>query len=217
MDSDDVLKPKCFEKCLTAIEDNKYDFLFFDGDTMCEDVESNICWNYHRTYIYEEKTAYKGDILMNSLLDNYTFRAVPWLLFIRHEYLKQLSLSFYPGIIHEDELFTTLLTIQANKIGCIKESLIKHRIRANSTITTKYSQKNVDCYLTVVDELMRWGEKNPKQKPLLNKYASYTLDKVLYTAHVLSINQKIDITKRIIQKKYTSYISLMNWLRFLIK
>lgn len=217
MDSDDILKEGCFNRCVQAMEANNYDFVFFDGDILCEEGTPNICWDYHRTGIYEENTSYKGDVLMHSLLDNYTHRAVPWLLFIHHDYIKQISLSFYPRIIHEDELFTTLLTIQAEGIGCIKQSFVNHRIRANSIITSHYSRRNVECYIKVIDELMDWANKYPTHKESIKKYARYTLDKVFYTAHILPLNDKIVIAKNTMKKNYTSFITYKNWIRFFIK
>lgn len=217
MDSDDVLKEGCLKKCLEYIETHNYDFIFFDGETFCEDGVPHLAWNYQRTSIYEEGKAYMGDELMHSLLDNCTHRAVPWLLFIRHDVIRRLNLSFYPGIIHEDELFTTLLTIQSHNIGCLKETLVRHRIRGNSTMTTHYSRRNVDCYLIVVDELMKWAEKHTTKLSLIRKYARYTLDKVFYTAHVLPFKQKISLTKLMIRKKYINFVSMKNWARFIIK
>jgi len=217
MDSDDILKEECFNRCVQAMEANKYNFVFFDGDILCEEGTPNICWDYKRTSIYEDNTSYKGDVLMHSLLDNYTHRAVPWLLFIHHEYIKRLSLSFYPGIIHEDELYTTLLTIQAEKVGCLKSSFVNHRVRANSTMTNHYSRRNVECYITVVDELMKWCADDPTKQIIIDKYASYTLDIVFNTAHVLPYKQKILLLKKIARKKYLKFIHFKNILRYLFK
>lgn len=217
MDSDDILKENCFNQCIKAMERYQYDFLFFDADILWETTSSSICWDYHRTNIYEEGIAYNGIELMNSLLDNYTHRAVPWLLFIRHEYICRIKIDFYPNIIHEDELYTTLLTLQSNKVGCLKQSYVLHRVRNNSTMTTHYSRRNVDCYITVTEELMNWGRKHRHIQPLLRKYARYTLDKVFYTAHVLPFKDKIKLTKVMVNKRFTQFVSLKNWIRFYIK
>lgn len=218
MDSDDVLQEGCFSRCIEYMESGSFDFIFFDGDVFCEDGTPNLVWDYKRTTPYQEGIAYKGFELMHSLLDNYTHRAVPWLLFIRHEHIRHLSLSFYPGIIHEDELYTTLLTIQSPRIGCLKDSLVKHRVRNNSTMTHRYSRRNVDCYLTVVDELLKWAHhEHPEHLSLTRKYARYTLDKVFHTAQKLPIRQKAALTCIMIRKRYCTFVSAKNWLRFLIK
>lgn len=218
MDSDDILKPGCLARCMEYMEKGGYDFIFFDGEIFCEEGTPSLVWDYQRTGIYEEGKNYAGKDLMHSLLDNYTHRAVPWLLFIRHEQLKNLHLAFYPGIIHEDELFTVLLTIQTEKIGCLKQNLVKHRVRANSTMTHKYSRRNVDCYLVVIDELMKWSKDVcPQHRKLVRKFARYTLDKVFYTAQVLPIKTKMSLTWVMIRKKYTTFVSAKNWARFLLK
>ncbi len=217
MDSDDILKENCFEHCIHAMESMSYDFIFFDGDILCEEGLPSICWNYHRTQPYEENKPYNGAQLMHTLLNTYTHRAVPWLLFIRHEYIKRIGLTFYPGIIHEDELYTTLLTIQAERVGCMKQNYVMHRVRANSTMTTRYSLRNVNCYLTVVDQLLKWGKSHPAQLTLLHKYARYTLDKVFRTAHVLPIQQKLMLAGTMSRRGYIPFVSFKNWLRFLLR
>ncbi len=218
MDSDDVLKPGCFACCLAQMEKHHYDFVFFDGEVFCEEGTPNLVWGYERTGIYEEDKVYVGKELMHSLLDNYTHRAVPWLLFVRHDHVRKLNLGFYPGIIHEDELFTALLTLQSESIGCVKQSFVKHRVRAHSTMTHKYARRNVDCYLTVVGELIRWSrEEHPEHRALIRKFARYTLDKVFHTAQVLPFKVKISLTWVMIRKKYTTFVSAKNWTRFLLK
>lgn len=217
MDSDDVLKKDCFSKSLSYIENGVFDFIFFDGEVFCEEGIPNISWGYERTNKYEENFMYKGIPLMHSLLDNFAHRAVPWLLLIRRDYLERIHLNFYPGIIHEDELFTTLLTLQSNNIGCLKQNLVMHRVRSNSTMTSRYSRRNVDCYLVVIDEMLKWGDSHKETMDVIKKYARYTLDKVFYTAHVLPFKQKISLTKVMIQKKYTKFVSAKNWLRFIVK
>lgn len=217
MDSDDLLKPGCFKTCLNYIEKHGFDFVFFDGEVFCEEGTPSLGWGYDRTGIYEEGKAYEGPQLMQSLLDNFTHRAVPWLLFVRHEQIKNLSLSFYPGIIHEDELYTTLLTIQSSRIGCLKQSFVRHRVRANSTMTNHYSRRNVDCYLVVVDELFRWANSHPEHLLLIKKYARYTLDIVFYTATSLPLHDKWALMRILKEKRYTQFVTFKNTIRFLLK
>ena len=218
MDSDDILLPTCFSTCIRYMEENKYDFVFFDGDIFCEEGAPNICWDYKRTQHFNEQTNYVGTSLMEEMLTKYAFRAVPWLLFIKKEYLERTKLSFYPGIIHEDELFTTLATIQSERIGCIKQSFVKHRVRANSTMSKAFSRRNLDCYLKVIEELQIFASKHNEQiKEIINHYCKYTLDKVFYTAHILPFTQKIKYFITLIRKKYTKFVSIKTIGVFLLK
>ena len=202
MDSDDVLADKnALQISYEYAEKSKADFIFFDGDTLQEDGAAPISWNYHRTQDLEEMKAYSGEFLLNMMLDNSKHNCVVWLLLINHNYLKSIGLDFYPGIIHEDELFTTKLTIQSNNIYCLKKSFVKHRVRSASTMGKSYSKRNINCYLTVIDELFKW-----QNSPIIQKFAKYTLSKVFYTGHLIPFMEKFGVFWRAVKSGYLKYI-----------
>ena len=187
MDSDDILEdPDALEICYEYAEKHKADFIFFDGDILQEDGAGHISWNYKRTQPLEE--------------------------FINHEYLKRIGLNFYPGIIHEDELFTTKLTLQSNNIFCLKRSFVKHRVRTASTMGKHYSKRNINCYLTVIDELLKWQD-----SPIIHYFSKYTLSKVFYTGHQIPFNEKFSVFWRAIKSGYLKYIGWKSALVFWIK
>lgn len=202
MDSDDVLADKnALQISYEYAEKCKADFIFFDGDTLQEEGATPISWDYHRTRDLEEMKAYSGEYLLNLMLDNSKHNCVVWLLLINHNYLKSIGLDFYPGIIHEDELFTTKLTIQSNNIYCLKKSFVKHRVRSASTMGKSYSKRNINCYLTVIDELLKW-----QNSPIIQKFAKYTLSKVFYTGHLIPFMEKFGVFWRAVKSGYLKFI-----------
>ena len=204
MDSDDVLDdPEALRICYEYAERNKADFIFFDGDTLQERGASFLTWDYKRTDDLLEDKAYQGKELLNEMLDKWKHNCVVWLLLINHNYLKRIGLDFYPGIIHEDELFTTKLTLQSDKIFCLKKSFVKHRIRSASTMGKRYSKRNVNCYLTVIDELLTWQD-----SPIIHKFAKYTLSKVFYTGHQIPFKEKPAVFWRAVKSGHLKYIGL---------
>ena len=213
MDSDDILaEPEALRTCYDYAKKNHADFIFFDGDTIQEEGTSPLTWNYQRTQDLEEYKTYSGEVLLNRMLDNSKHNCVVWLLLIKNDYLKQIHLNFYPGIIHEDELFTTKLTLQSNHIYCLRRSFVKHRVRSASTMGKHYSKRNINCYLTVIDELLKWQD-----SPLIHKFAKYTLSKVFYTGHVIPFKDKIDVFLRALKSGYLRYIGLKSCLVFWLK
>ena len=213
MDSDDLLVSlDALQICYDYAEKCKADFIFFDGDTLQEKGAAPISWNYHRTQELEEGKAYRGEFLLNMMLDNSKHNCVVWLLLINHSYLKRIALDFYPGIIHEDELFTIKLTLQSNNIYCLKRSFVKHRVRSASTMGKHYSKRNINCYLTVIDKLLKW-----QKSPITQKFAQYTLSKVFYTGHLIPFNEKWGVYWRAIKSGYYKFIgfktSLVFWLK----
>ena len=218
MDSDDILMPLLLQNCYECCEKRGFDFVFFDAETFCDNPAYTMPWDYNRTTNYDEAVLYDGIPLMANMLDHASHRTVVWLMFFRKAHLDNLRLNFYPGILHEDELFTLLLYMQTRRIGCIKKQLVKHRFRFNSIMTKKYSLRNVACYLTVIDELFRFAScHGESERALVNQYAHYTLDKVFYTAHIIPYKDKIAAFRSCAGKGYFPFVSLKTWAVFWLK
>ena len=212
MDSDDKADPDMLRQCYEYAQQTQADFIFFDGDKLMEEGAKPVSWNYKRTHLAEENTRYNGETLLHLMLDRRKHNCVVWLLFIRKEFLDRIGLRFYEGIIHEDELFTTILTLSSDNIYCLQRSLVSHRIRRASTMGINYSKRNMSCYLTVADQLLKF-----QQTPIIHKFLRYTLSKVFYTGHQIPFKEKPAIFWRALCSGYLKYIgwksSLVFWLK----
>lgn len=212
MDSDDVLSsPDALQICYEYAEKNKADFIFFDGERFIDDA-SNCHSSIKRTHLIEENKKYKGEYLLNLMLDNKIHNSVVWLLLINRDSMNRIGLSFYPGIIHEDELFTTILTLSSDSIYGLKQSFIKHRVRSTSIMGVQYTKRNLDCYLTVIDELFKF-----QNSCIIKKFARYTLSKVFYTGHTIPFKDKFPVFARAIKSGYLKFIGLKSSLVFWLK
>ena len=213
MDSDDKLNSAdALQICYDYAEKNQADFIFFDGESFSEDGVQRISWNTKRTHLVDENKQYDGEYLLNLVLDTQTHNCVVWLLFINKTFLDRIGLHFYEGIIHEDELFTTILTLSSSNIYCLKQNFVGHRIREASTMFIRYSKRNLNCYLTVADELLRFS-----RKPIIHKFLRYTLSKVFYTGHQIPLKEKPAIFWRAIRSGYLKYIGMKSAAVFLLK
>lgn len=212
MDSDDKIELDTLEVCYQYAERTKADFIFFDGDVFYDQGAEKLTWDYKRTHLCEEDAQYQGEFLLNKMIDTGKHSCVVWLLFIRKSYVDIIGLAFYPGIIQEDELYTTILTLSSNNIFCLQKSLVHHRVRNTSTMGKRYSKRNIDCYLTVFDELFKFQD-----SPIIRKFANYTLSKVFYTGHVIPLTDKVVLFWRAIKSGYIKYIDLKSILVFWLK
>ncbi len=212
MDSDDRIDRDAIRQCVEYMEQTGADFIFFDGDTLMEEGSAERPWNYKRTYLLEQGKRYDGEYLLNLMLDEMKHNCVVWLLMIRRSYLDRIGLRFYEGIIHEDELFTTLLTLQTDNIFCLQQSLVEHRVRQASTMGISYSRRNMDCYLTVADELLKFS-----RKPIIHKFLRYTLSKVFYTGHLIRFREKPAVFWRALKSGYLKYVGWKSTIVFLCK
>lgn len=209
MDSDDRVDTDMLRQCYDYAKETKADFIFFDGDILLEEGAKPVAWDYKRTHLLEESTRYDGEDLLRLMLDQQKHSCVVWLLFIRRDYLERIGLHFYEGIIHEDELFTTILTLCSHNIYCLKRSFVAHRVRKASTMGTSYSKRNINCYLTVADELLHF-----RRTPIIHKFLSYTLSRVFYTGHKIPLKEKPAVFWRAVRSGYLRYIGLKSVLVF---
>ena len=211
MDSDDVLSSiDALQTCYDYAKKNEAEIVFFDREQFTEDHIS-FTVRVHSTQYAEENRKYEGEELLNKWLDTSSYNCVVWLLLINRQHLAGTGLSFYPGIIHEDELFTTELILNSSAIYCLKQSFVRHRIRSMSTVGRKFTRRNMDCYLTVADELLRFS-----RKPIIHKFLRYTLSKVFYTGHLILYKDKPAIFWRAMKSGYLKYIGLKSLLKFFI-
>ena len=213
MDSDDLIIEKdALQTCYEYAEKNQADFIFFDGESFSEKGESRISRNSKRTHLVDENKKIDGEQLLHLMLNTRAHNCVVWLLFIRKDFLDRIGLCFYEGIIHEDELFTTILTLSSNNIYCLKRSLVGHRIRSASTMGLNFSKRNLNCYLTVADQLLKF-----RRTPIIHKFLRYTLSKVFYTGHLIPFKDKPAVFWRALSSGYFKYIgwksSLVFWLK----
>jgi glycosyltransferase involved in cell wall biosynthesis len=213
MDSDDRLEsPDALQLCYDYAEKSHADFVFFDGESFPKDGVHRTSWNTKRTHLVEENKPYDGESLLNLMLDTQAHNCVVWLLFIRKEFLDHIGLRFCEGIIHEDELFTTILTLSSNNIYCLRRNLVGHRIRSASTMGINYSKRNMNSYLTVADQLLSF-----RHTSIIHKFLRYTLSKVFYTGHFIPLKQKPAVFWRALRSGYLKYIGLKSALVFWLK
>ena len=212
MDSDDVLSnPDSLRISYEYAKKNDADFIFFDAIRFADEDNRHIS-DINRTHLVEENKKYDGEYLLNLMLDKGTHNSAVWLLLINRNYMNRLGIFFYPGIIHEDELFTTIITLSSNSIYALKETFVNHRIRSSSIMGHSYSKHNINCYLTVADELLRF-----RQTPIIHKFLRYTLSKVFYTGHLIPLREKPAIFLRAFRSGYLKYISWKSLLVFFVK
>lgn len=182
MDSDDLLDADalaaCYEKCCR----NDLDFVFFDADTFGAPVTDAPWFDYHRTGRFEDRV-YDGHELLGTMLRTRTYRASICLHFIRRTLLTGEGIRFRAGIVHEDELFTTRLYLAARRAGRIDRAFFKRRLREGSTMTARFSERNLAGYLAVLDEMRRLAARSDRPtQQLIRQYIHYTLNPVLRNA-----------------------------------
>lgn len=216
MDSDDLLDLEALECCYNKCVSENLDFVFFDAEIICENKKLSFPFDYHRPEI--EEKVYNGVELLNDLIDKDLYRPALWMSFIRLSFLQRINLNFFPGIIHEDELFSAILYIEAERVGRIGKDFFKRRIRENSTMTKQFSWKNIEGYFTVIEQLKEYAERKPKHiKAILYKYLEIMLNIVIRNAYEFCPKERFLILLHCIRYKIIKFIQIKSVLVLLFK
>lgn len=216
MDSDDLLVSDTLLKCYIKCKEENLDFVFFDAESFNhEGTLPEGVFDYKRTDKLEDKV-YNGAEIFKIELDRFEFKSSVCLNIIKREFLISHNLMFKPGILHEDQLFTVMLYLNASKVGFIKEAFFKRRVRHNSIMTNRFAWKNMHGYLTVTAGLLQYASKHSEHKKLIDLFLSQMLDAAVWQAHVLPLSQRIRLFLLCV-KDYKKYVANKTLLTLLLK
>lgn len=151
MDSDDWLESDALACCHALCEAHDLDFALFDAESFGAAEAAEPWFDYRRAGCFPG--IHTGRELFLKQLEVSRYRSSVCLNLIRRELLDRTGLRFYAGIIHEDELFTATLYLEADRVEGIARSFFHRRVREASIMTSRFSERNVEGYLTVIREL----------------------------------------------------------------
>ena len=97
---------------------------------------------------------------MREMWVNSEYRVAPCLQLIKKKHIVNHGLLFPQGIIHEDNAFSFLCMIQAERVGYYGIELYHRRIRCDSTMTKKSTFENVYGYLSCYILIFNWLQNN---------------------------------------------------------
>ncbi|MGL4801021.1 MAG: glycosyltransferase, partial [Cetobacterium sp.] len=211
MDSDDYIELDTIELCYKKSEKENLDFIFFDAEVFStENIYIND-FDYDRSKAIEDNKVFQGEELLSNLLKVNKYKSAAVLNFINLNYLKKIDLNFYPRIIHEDELFTFILFLNATRVSYIKRKFFKRRIRAGSIMTTSKGEKNLIGYLTVARELNKILEKEKEIKKIDLLAQKITQIVTIGSSRIKFIDKHLQIKyKKKIRLEFTDYLNVQS-------
>ncbi|WP_370823114.1 glycosyltransferase [Dialister invisus] len=155
LDSDDWIEHFCLEKAYTMAEANALDICLFDGQIFFgEDVE-----HHEHLDMYKRKAddgcIYTGIEMMERLVERNEYTPVVWLNLFKRELIAGNRISFYEGIIHEDNLFTLLCFGYAERVKYLPAEVYHRQVRNGSIMQNPKSADNVKGYFISFLELQK--------------------------------------------------------------
>ena len=156
MDSDDYIMD--FEKILDFISRKECEILLFDG----------IGEDYYTHHGLKENIHYTGiECIEMQLKKCGDYPTTVWLGVYQREYLLKNDFFFEENLLHEDELWTQKVLINAKDICYMNEKLYFYRKRENS-ITEKTGEKNLSDLIYIFDEMYQYTD-NKRIKANISK------------------------------------------------
>lgn len=162
LDSDDYWDSHTLERLYTEAERNRLQLLLFGGEPFFDGIESFPTANYQHTI--QNGVVKSGPESLRVAFSSREYYTSPCMRFYLRSYLVENGFRFDEGIIHEDESFSFLSYINADRVECIGDQLYKRRYRPNSTMTGKTQQKSAYGYTVAMDRVMDAFRADPEQK-----------------------------------------------------
>lgn len=152
VDSDDWIEPNVLKSLI---------------DRACKDKLDVLCFNLQLTFPDGRKQKYfvsheEGGRIYNGkdFVCSVSMPPAAWVAFYRREFLSCHSLSFYDGILHEDQEFTPRAYYLAERISFINDIVYNYNQREGGIMKSKQNVRRCKDLLTVADSLYRFAIEN---------------------------------------------------------
>ncbi len=139
VDSDDYWRGDQLAGLVERARRDDLDVLLFDAESQREPDVPDETWQHYESYYTRQVPdgIRSGPELVAELRAHYAYRASVCLLLARRHLLEERGLRFQPGIIHEDDLFTFRLLLDAARVTHDSTALLVRRVRPGSIVTTR--------------------------------------------------------------------------------
>ncbi len=151
LDSDDFLSLNALET-LGELCAQKFDVIYYGAKTF-EDVSSN----FHDYCSFGNfNNPCTGKEMITKMIGIGNVRMASWLQCWNLSFYKQHKLHFYTGILHEDNLFTYLGAMAAEKVTAINDTLYFYRQRPESLFNQEKTVWRLQSWIIIYNEIIKY-------------------------------------------------------------
>lgn len=156
LDSDDYILKQTMEVLYEEASKNKLDNIYFDAESFFETDDLKEEMSAYVDY-YVRKGDYSqivtGVEMLKKMDENNEFRPSACLQMVKREFLLKHNIQFYPGIIHEDNLFSIECILEEERVKHIPEKFYMRRVREESIMTATKEIRSSFGYYICLEEL----------------------------------------------------------------
>lgn len=170
VDSDDLVAPSALQEMHQRAIDGSLDVLYFDAVPFFDDEELEP--EYRRFEVYYRRSReypgiMRGTQLMVQMARNADLRPAVWSTLVRTEYAASVGLRFPEGILHEDNLFSFLCGVQAQRVEYVPRTYYRRRVRKNSIMTMAKSEAHFAGFFVTSAEMLRYMTHNDLDREVI--------------------------------------------------
>ncbi|QJR30733.1 glycosyltransferase [Limnobacter profundi] len=189
VDSDDWIEKDAIEKCMAEAKSKNVEIVFFNANAFADGVSEFEVEriSYDRPKELENRKT-SACLLFEKFIESDEYIVSACLYIYKAKLYKEEK--FFPGIYHEDNLFTTKLLIKYPDAAaiCLPDRFYHRRVRPNSIMTKIKNDKHVDGYFKVAEELIKEmvSNKNKAIDMPLNRFIQSVICTGIVTAYSAS-------------------------------
>jgi len=176
VDSDDMLRQGALKILSEEADRLDTDILYFDMT-----IKDEVLWAPENKEMLQKHSGYNRlctgqDLFVKLCHDNQVIDEV-WRQLLSRRFIEENRLYFYEGILHEDNLFSVICAMKAQKVFYLKHELYVYRRREDS-ITSRMNVHRMESCFIVFIELYKFWYRNTFTTEVNEAFGEYL--KILY-------------------------------------
>lgn len=207
VDQDDAIHPETIETLVHLALTRDTDVIVFNYREVPHDTDfGKLDMGQHRRSGDQPPSVVSGKARLLSGFQEDWWEPRSQLLFLRKKFLNDTGLSFYPGILHEDNLFTYQVLLRTERLIELPEVFSFVRQTVGSMTRAKTTWNHVYSLLITLGEAHRECRERSRRQSLRHRIAMrYVLHNVLNQA--VDAYKKTDESNREILEKKLSGVT----------
>ncbi len=199
LDSDDWILNNTLEKCVKIFTTKQSDLIIFNASAFCDGMSEDTLDKYNYTRDLPQEEYQNGTSAFNDSLFKGTYVVQSCCYMYRFSQFSKLR--FIPGILHEDNYFTTMLFLNSSRIDVLKDRFFQRRIRQDSITTSSKTVRHAEGYYATVEALSTELHMSNNKVEALPTYYNQLLREGFKVEHELppessSFSRKLGLIKR---------------------
>lgn len=169
VDSDDMLVQGALSMLYETAERMKTDVLYFDYEKIYNDeVETGV----NSRNQYDVQNVVTGRKYFCESIKKRKLKVEVCRQFFRHDFIREHTLEFMPGIVHEDNLFSFQAAFCAERVADLNQKLYLYRQRRGSIMSVRNSKRAQSLFVIILEIFTYWNthEFNEDESKCIARY-----------------------------------------------